>query len=590
MSPSFWRYMKYARPYWPLCVVSIVCGVIKFSLALLLPYSLGKVVKDVFQSELTADEMSKSLSFTLGLLIVGFVLRFPITYLRTYYAELAGNRTIFDVRTDLYRHIQRLSIAYHANRRTGVTISRLINDINAAQGILDRGVITLIIDFLFLIGVVTLLVLIDWRLACASLVTLPLYCVAIIVLNPKMRETAADVQEQVSEMSGEVTEKLAGLSVVHAFVREKTEELHFFKRHREYFSKVMTKTRIQSVQMAATEFLTAAGPLVVIGYGGYRVMQDPLFVEEFIWFYGFISHLYLPTRRLADSSMLVQERLAGMDRVFEVFDEEPDIQDAQGAKRLLLPQGQIDFKNVSFGYYAETPVLHDVTFSVQPGESVAFVGRSGAGKSTLINLVPRFYDIDSGEICVDGTNIKNLQIKSLREHIGMVLQDSILFSGTIRENILYGKRNAAEAEMLRAAQMAHVDEFVNELPEMYETLIGERGVKLSGGQKQRISIARAFLRDPRILILDEATSSLDSHAENVIQEALADLMEGRTTLVIAHRLSTIVDCDRVIVLEDGRIVQSGTHDSLIRIEGPYQALCAEQFGYVRLEQLDEDPA
>lgn len=582
--------MKYARPYWHVCLASIICGMLKFSLALLLPGALGLVVKYVVEARLSPEEQLQKLVLILSALIVAFLLRAPITYYRTYFAEIAGNRTIFDIRTDLYRHIQRLSMAYHANRRTGSTISRLINDINAAQGILDRGVITLLIDFLFLLGVVALLFSLDWRLACASLVTLPLYCFAIIVLNPRMRESAKDVQDQVSEMSGEVTEKLAGLSVVLSFVREKTEEIEFFKRHRVYLSKVMIKTRIQATHMSATEFLTAAGPLVVIGYGGFRVVHDTLAIEQLIWFYGFISHLYLPTRRLADSSTLVQERLAAMDRVFEVFDEVPDIADARGAKRLKNPEGQIEFRDVSFGYDPETPVLHDISFTIQPGESVAFVGRSGAGKSTLVNLVPRFYETNSGEIRVDDANINTLQIKSLRENIGMVLQDSVLFSGPIRDNILYGKRNATETEMLNAASMAHVDEFVDELPDLYDTVIGERGVKLSGGQKQRISIARAFLRDPRILILDEATSSLDSHAENIIQEALTELMEGRTTLVIAHRLSTIVGCDRVIVLEDGRIVQSGTHDSLIQIEGPYRALCEEQFGYIRLEHLDENPA
>lgn len=590
MSPSFWRYMKYARPYWLTCVASVICGVLKFSLALLLPGALGLVVKFVVEAELTAEQQLKNLAIIIGLLVVAFLMRAPITFFRTYFAELAGNRTIFDIRTELYRHIQRLSISYHANRRTGATISRLIGDINAAQGILDRGVITFVVDLIFLAGVVTVLFVIDWRLACASLVTLPLYCFAIVVLNPRMRQSAQEVQAQVSEMSGEVTEKLAGLSVVLSFVREKTEEILFFKHHRVYLQKVMAKTKIQAAQFSVTEFLTAAGPLVVIGYGGFRVVYDSLDIAEFIWFYGFISHLYLPTRRLADSSTIVQERLAAMDRVFEVFDEVPDIADTPSAKRLRNPVGLIEFRKVNFGYQSDNPVLHDISFTIQPGESVAFVGRSGAGKSTLVNLLPRFFETVKGAIYVDSTDIRDLQIKSLRENIGIVLQDSILFSGTIRENILYGKRNATDAEMIHAATMAHVDEFVDDLHEGYDTVIGERGVKLSGGQKQRISIARAFLRDPCILILDEATSSLDSHAENIIQEALNELMQGRTTLVIAHRLSTIVDCDRVVVLEDGRIVQSGTHDDLIQIEGPYRALCEEQFGYVRLEHLDKDPS
>lgn len=579
--------MRFARPYWVLSLGSVACGVLKFSLALLLPGALGLLVKYVVESDLSQEEQLRRLALILSTLLGGFVLRAPITFYRTYLAELAGNRTIFDIRTELYRHIQRLSMRYHANRRTGETISRLVNDINLAQGILDRGVITAAVDFLFLVGVVIFLFVIDWQLALASLVTLPLYGAAIIYLNPRLRQASTEVQEQVSEMSGEATEKLTGLSVVLSFVREKTEELAFMRRHRRYLSEIMKKTRIQASQLSWTEFLTAAGPLVVIGYGGFRVVTETLDIAEFIWFYGFISHLYLPTRRLADSSTIVQERLAAMDRVFEVFDEVPEIQDAPGSKRCVNPQGRIEFRNVEFSYYPDTPVLQGISFTVEPGESVAFVGRSGAGKSTLVNLVPRFYDVDRGEILIDGQPINSLQIKSLRENIGIVLQDSILFAGTIRENILYGRRNATEAEMITAAKMAHVDEFVDELREGYDTIIGERGVKLSGGQKQRISIARAFLRDPRILILDEATSSLDSHAENIIQDALIELMEGRTTLLIAHRLSTIVDCDRVIVIEDGRIVQTGDHDSLIQAPGPYRDLCEEQFGYVRLEGLSE---
>ncbi len=577
--------MRYAQPYWRLCLGSVVCGVTKFSLALLLPGALGLVVKFAVESDLSTSEQLSRLTLILAFLVMAFLMRAPITFYRTWLAELAGNRTIFDIRRDLYRHIQRLSLSYHSNQRTGSTISRLINDINSAQGILDRGVITAIVDFFFLLGVAAFLFVVDWRLASASLVTLPLYGLTIALLNPRLREAASEAQRQVSEMSGEVTEKLAGLSVVIGFVREKTEQLQFFRHHRKYLNQIMGKTRVQATQFAVTEFLTAAGPLVVIGYGGYRVVQGVMNLHEFVWFFGFISHLYLPTRRLADCSAIVQERLASMDRVFELFDEKPEIEDAVDAKPLQMTEGRIEFRNVHFAYSQEQPILKDISFTAEPGQSIAIVGRSGAGKSTLVNLVPRFYDTSLGEILIDDQNIREVQMKTLRETIGMVMQDTILFSGTIRDNILYGRRGATELEMLQAAKMAHVDEFVDGLPESYDTIIGERGVKLSGGQKQRVSIARAFLRDPRILILDEATSNLDSRAENIIQEALVELMHGRTTLVIAHRLSTIVDSDLVIVLEEGRIVQQGTHDGLIRIDGPYRSLCEDQFGYVRLDDL-----
>ncbi len=587
MSPTFLRFLRYVQPYWRICVGSIVCGVFKFALALALPGSLAIVIGIASNPDLSPADKNLRILIVLGVLTAVFLIRSPLTYYRSWFAELAGNRTLFDIRRDLYTHLFRLNLRYHSDRRTGETLARLITDINASQGILDRGIISAAIDSIFLTGVAVALFFVDWRLALASLLVMPVYGVSIVMLNPRLRRAADKVQDQISTMSGEVTEKLSGLPVVYGFVREKSEELGFLKLHREYFRRVMHWNKVQCLEMVSTEFLTAAGPLAVLGYGGYRLVQnDPtLTLQEFILFYGFIAHLYLPTRRLADASPIVQERLAALDRVFQVFDATPEIQDKPDAIPLQSVEGRIELRGVHFAYRPDQPVLHDVNFVIEPGQSVAFVGRSGAGKTSLVSLVPRFYDATLGSVLIDGRDVRDVRLKSLREHIGIVTQDAILFSGTIRENILYGRRGATDVEMLEAARMAHVDEFVADLPEGYDTKIGERGIKLSGGQKQRLAIARAFLRDPRILILDEATSNLDSHAENVIQDALEVLMKGRTTLVIAHRLSTVVGCDRVVVMEDGRIVQQGTHAELIRAEGPYRALCEEQFGYVALDAL-----
>ncbi len=520
---------------------------------------------------------------TPGVLVAVFIARIPIAYYRSYWAELAGNRTIFDIRNDLYAHVQRLSMAYHATQRTGATTSRLTNDINQAQGILDRGVMSVGVDFIFLVGVVIALFLWNWPLALASLFTLPLYALVFGYLNPRLRVASRHVQEEMSELSGEINEKLVGHSVVLSFVRERSERLRFLQLHRRYFDRVMVRTRIHVWMFQFGEFFTMIGPAMVICYGTWLTLKGQLQPGELVTFNGFLAHLYLPTRRLADASAAVQMQLAGMDRVFEMLDVQPDIADAPEAKPLALSEGRITFEDVHFSYLDDQPVIEGITLEVHPGEAVAIVGRSGGGKSTLVKLVPRFYDVDTGAIRIDGQDIREVTLHSLREKIGMVMQDAILFGGSIRDNILYGRRGATEAEMLEAARMAHVDEFVEELPNGYDTLIGERGVTLSGGQKQRLSIARAFLRDPAILILDEATSSLDSHAENIIQEALDRLMKGRTTLVIAHRLATIVDCDRVVVIDDGRIVQEGTHDALLQEDGPYRALCEEQFGAVQLE-------
>ena len=622
MSPTFWRFLKYARPYWLLITGAILCGIVKFTLALALPATVGLVTDQVFLrsyvvvdpgdtalhetqtltdkqyqtsreewgdrfvvTPLTRDEKARRLFVILAVLAVAFLSRSPANYYRSYLASVAGNRTIFDIRRELHRHIQRLSLAYHTNRRTGATISRLINDLNAAGGILNNGVIAVSMDVVFLCGVVAFLFVWDWRLATASLFVMPFYGLVFRMVNPRLREAAGQVQEEMEEMSGEVTEKLAGVQVVMSFAREKTEEINFFHRHRRYYSKVLRRVRLKVILSTVAEFLTAIGPLVVIGYGGYRVIEGTFSVGQLLIFHGFLAHLYLPTRRLADCSAVLQEKLAAMDRVFEVLDSPPDILDSPGAEPLVRPQGRITLKDVHFAYQPDQAVLTGVSLTIEAGQSVAFVGRSGAGKSTLVNLVPRFYDVTDGAVLVDGRDVRDLTVRSLRENIGIVLQDSILFSGTIRENILYGRHNATEKEMIAAAEMAHIHEFVCELPDGYDAIIGERGLTLSGGQKQRISIARAFLRDPRILILDEATSSLDSRAENIIQEALRELMRGRTTLVIAHRLSTIVNCDLVVVLKDGQIVQQGSHRELIGVKGPYRKFCKEQFSAVHIEEL-----
>jgi subfamily B ATP-binding cassette protein MsbA len=591
-SPTFWRFMRYARPYWKIITGSILCGVLKFSLGLLLPASLGYIMDRVLIPVITSEEnranpeQLRQLYLGLGILIVVFVLRIPISYYRSYWAELAGNRTIFDVRNDLYHHIQKLSLSYHEKNRSGTTTSRIVNDVNTSQGILDRGVMSVLIDLIFLAGVIIFLLIYDMHLATVSLFTLPLYGLVFGILNPKLRVASRAVQAQMSELSGEVNEKIMGQQVVMAFVRERTERLSFFREHRKYFSKVMRRMQLHIMMFQFGDFFTFLGPIIVICYGSYRVIDGHLSPGDLLIFNGFLAFLYIPTRRLADASAALQTQLSGMDRVFDILDVEPDIQDKPGAGALTMEGGAIEFDDVHFSYDTGPQVLNGLSLKVAPGQSVAIVGRSGAGKSTLIQLVPRFYDITSGAIRIDGQNIQEVRQHSLRRHIGMVMQDAILFNGSIRENILYGKRNATEAEMLEAARMAHVDEFVVDMDHGYDTIIGERGITLSGGQKQRLSVARAFLRDPEILILDEATSSLDSHAEAIIQDAIDHLMQGRTTLVIAHRLSTIIDCDQVVVMEAGKVIQVGTHQELISTSGPYRALCEEQFGSVQLELLE----
>jgi ATP-binding cassette, subfamily B, putative efflux pump len=579
--------MGYAWRYWPLILLSIVLGVIKFAIPLAVPHVFGKILDQVIllDDAVAMNQRMPTLLWALGGLSVALVLRIPVGYLRGYCAQLAGNRTIFDIRNQLYAHIQRLSLNYHAHQRSGAMTSRLINDVNTAQGILDRGVMSVWVDLIFLLIVVVLLLVKDLHLALVSLAVLPVYGLCFTLIRGRLRKTAREAQRQMSKLSGEANEKISGLAVVIAFVREKAEQRLFLESHQKYFGKVMKRVHYEVLMHSFSEFLTLLGPMVVVTYGAYRCIQGHLTPGELVAFHGFLAQLYLPTRRLSDASAALQVQLAAMDRVFALMDVEPEIQDAPDAVPLAPGPASIAYNHVDFAYHEDQPVLKDISFSAEAGQAVAFVGRSGAGKTTLVHLAPRFYDIAAGNIQVRGQDIQNVTLQSLRGHIGIVAQDVILFSGSIRDNILYGREGASEEEMLEAARMAHVDEFVEAFPKGYDTIIGERGITLSGGQKQRLSIARAFLRDPEILILDEATSNLDSHSENIIQEALAQLMQGRTTLVIAHRLSTITHCDQVLVMEAGRIIQRGTHDSLIAQPGPYRALCEEQFSDIMMEEL-----
>lgn len=416
----------------------------------------------------------------------------------------------------------------------------------------------------------------DVPLAFASLCVFPFYIASMKTFGRAAKSTTKEVQEAYEEFSGEVQERVAGIQVVKSFAAEGREARSFFHNARGLYDLTLRNTRVSALSNTLTQWLTQMASLGLLWYGGYRVLNGQTSLGTVPAFMLLLRELYLPMNRISEMNTVLQTSLAAIDRVFEVFDIAPDVQQKPDAVRLGRLKGRITFEKVNFSY-DQTPVLRLVSLDVRPGEVVALVGASGAGKSTLVQLIPRFYDPQTGRVLVDDTDVRDVSLRSLRSQIGVVAQETLLFSGSVRDNLLYGNPGASEEQLLRAARAAHAHDFIEAMPDGYETVLGERGARLSGGQKQRIAIARAFLTDPRILILDEATSALDSESEALIQDALALLMKGRTNLVIAHRLSTILGADRIAVMQNGQIVDIGPHAQLLARCDLYASLYNTQF-------------
>lgn len=468
-------------------------------------------------------------------------------------------------------------LRFSGDTSPGGIVSRLINDIGLAQNLVGNALTNVWMDSISLVVILYFLFQIDMKLTLVALATFPLYLFFYHNLGLKLKISSHQIQQEIEVISGNIQEKIAGSLVVHAFNQEKNEQQNFNKDSEKLFSTTMYSVYLQSLNMVITGLLTNLAPLIVTIYGGYQVIIGHLTVGELVAVGMYLSPLYLPLQRFSELNVVFSSSMAALDRIFEIMDEEPEIVDKPNAIKLSDIKGEITFKDVTFSYQSASPIIDQVNVTVSPGEKIAIVGHSGSGKTTLVSLIPRFYDVNAGAVFLDGRDIRDIQVKSLRRQIGIVLQDPILFSGTIRENILYGNPKASQAEIVAACKTANAYDFIKALPQGFDTEVGERGAFLSGGQKQRLTIARAFLKNPRILILDEATSSLDTESERLIQEALERLMVNRTTFIIAHRLSTIMDADRILVLHNGSIVQSGTHAELIQMNGIYQNLYYGQF-------------
>ncbi len=506
-----------------------------------------------------------------------YFLRGIASYGQEYLMHFAGYRVITDIRLQVYSHMQDLSLDFFAKWRTGEIISRLLSDIQIIQTTITTTATGFAPNILTLIGTLIYLFYLNWRLTILTLIVMPVIGLLVSFFGKQIRGATISAQSKVADVSSIIQEKVSGIRVIKSFAMEKHEIEKFKTENESNFWAVMKLAQIHVTQAPLLAFVQMLAVIALVWYGGYEVVSGRLSPANLISFFGGIALLANPVAQLGTISTSIQSALVSAERLFEVIDIKPTVLEKEDVVRLQKIEGRVEFKNVSFSYDGKNPVLKDISLIANPGEIIALVGRSGSGKTTLVNLLPRFYDASSGKILIDGHEIKDLQIFNLRTFMGIVPQETILFSGTIRDNIAYAKMDASQDEIERVSRMANAHKFITTLPEGYDTVVGEKGARLSGGEKQRGAIARALLRDPKILIFDEATSSLDTESEKLVQEAIDALMKNRTTFVIAHRLSTVQNADRILVLDKGEITEEGKHSELILKDGIYKRLYELQF-------------
>lgn len=566
------RFIKYYKPHRKLFILDMVCAFLISGTDLIYPMVTRTFINDLIPHN------KVGLIFKFGItLFILYIIRMILEYIVGFYGHVLGVRMEYDMRREMFSHVQSLPFSYFDNTKTGHIMSRMVNDLNEISELAHHGPEDLFISTIMIVGSFFLLLNINVKLTLITFTIMPFMIYFAMHYNAKMRRNFREIRESLADINGRLEDSISGIRVVKSFTNEEY-EIDKFDDGNENFKVLRTKSvKFLGIFGSGVNFFSNAATTITLTIGGYFVYKNEISTGDLVAYLIYINQFLQPVKRLANFMEQYQRGMAGFRRFTDVMDIKPDIIDGEEAVIVDKVKGNVEFENVTFSYDDKKAILSNINLVVTPGETVALVGPSGAGKTTLCSIIPRFYEVDAGNIKIDGINIKDITIKSLRNNIGIVQQDVFLFSGTIRENIGYGNLDATDKEILSAARAANAHDFIIELPEGYDTYIGERGVKLSGGQKQRLSIARMFLKNPSILIFDEATSSLDNASESVIQKSVEELSKNRTTFIIAHRLATIKSAKRIVVLTDKGIEEQGTHKELIEKKGVYYRLYNTQF-------------